>query len=114
MSKTLNIHIKGEATIYRNDTWGYPQYSVKLANQKDGEWCYDYIQVGLPKNALVNNKAQIRINDGFFTFFTRNNGENVHKIIITSFDIIDETVGDIDIPTNKEDNTVDFDTDLPW
>ena len=111
MSKSLKVHITGEGTIYRNDTWGYPQYTMKLANQKDGEWLYDYIQVGLPKNSLVNNNTQIKINDGFFTFFVKNDGSYVHKIVITSFDIVNEAVGEINIPS---DNTVNFDTDLPW
>ena len=72
MSKTLKGTFIGEAMIYRRDDWGYPQYSVKLSNQNQqtGEWEYSYMQVGLPKNALINDKTEIIINKSFFSFCT--------------------------------------------
>ena len=111
MSKTLKIHITGEATIYRNDKWGYPVYSAKLSTQKDGQWLYDYIQVGFPSGTDLPNNTEILIKDAFFSFFVKNDGTNVHKIIITSYDVVNQAVGDIDIPT---DNIISGDTDLPF
>ena len=111
MSKTLKVHITGEATIYRNDKWGYPVYSAKLSTQKDGNWAYSYIQVGLPKGKELQNGTEIKINDGFFSFYTKNDGTNEYKIIITSYDVMNQAVGDIDIPT---DNIMSSDTELPF
>lgn len=112
MSKTLKVHITGEATIYRNDKWGYPVYKAKLSSQNaDGEWDYCEIQVGLPKGKELSDGTEIKINDGFFSFFTKKDGTKEHKIIIRSYDIMNQAVGDIDVPT---DNTVNFETELPW
>lgn len=111
MSKTLKVHITGEGMIFRDDKFGYPVYSAKLSTQKDGQWEYDYIQVGFKGKADLPNNTEIKINDGFFSFFTKNDGTKVHKIIITSYEILNQSVGEIDIPTE---NVVDFDTDLPW
>lgn len=111
MSKTLKVHITGEATIYRNDKWGYPVYSAKLSTQKDGEWIYDYIQVGFSKGVDMPNNTEIKINDGFLSFFRKNNGTNEYKIIITSYDIINQSIGEINIPNNNEEN---YENDLPF
>lgn len=111
MSKTLKVHITGEATIYRTDKWGYPVYSAKLSTQKDGQWLYNYIQVSLPKGQELQNDTEIKINDGFFSFFTKNDGTNEYKIIITSYDILNQKVGDIDIPTTQD---TDYESDLPF
>ena len=112
MSKTLKGSFQGEAMIYRKDDWGYPQYSVKLANQNQqtGEWEYAYIQVGLPKNALINNKTEIIINKSFFSFYTTKDGEDKFKLIILDYELKNQSAGDINIPEN---NTVDFDFDSP-
>ena len=111
MSKTLKIHITGECTVYRNDKWVYPVYSAKLSTQRDGEWIYDYIQLGFPKGTDIPNNTEIIIKEGFFSFFTKNDGTNVHKIIITSFDIVNQAVGDIDIPTESLESS---DLELPF
>ena len=111
MSKTLKVHITGEAMIYRDDKFGYPVYSAKLSTQKNGEWEYDYIQVGFKGGADLQNNTEIKINDGFFSFFTKNDGTKVHKIIITSYDIMNQSVGNIDIPTGNELNSID---ELPF
>ena len=112
-SKCLTGEFSGNAMIYRKDDWGFPQYSVKLKNQnqKTGEWEYTYMQVSLPKGALVNDRTQIVINKAFFSFYkTANNGDKF-KLIITDFDIANQSAGEIDVPTS---DTADFDTDLPW
>lgn len=111
MSKELNLKITGEATIYRSDKFGYPLYSIKLSNQIDGVWENDFMQVSLPKGTELKNNTKIEIKHAFFSFYKKNNNEKVHKIIITSYDVMDQVVGDIDIPT---DDTVNFETDLPW
>ena len=113
MGKTLNIHITGEATVFRSDKWGYPSYSVKLSTQKEGAWEYEYMQLAFKGKVDLPNFTQIKINDGFLSFFTKSNGTKEYKIIVTSFDILNQSVGEIDIPSGT-DNVVDFDTDLPW
>lgn len=113
MSKTLKGTFIGEAMIYRRDDWGYPQYSVKLSNQNQqtGEWEYSYMQVGLPKNALINDKTEIIINKSFFSFYRTKNGDDKMKLIITDYELKNQSAGDINIPDG---NTVDFDIDSPW
>ena len=111
MSKDLNLSITGEATIYRSDKFGYPLYSIKLSNQIDGVWENDFMQVGLPKGAELQNNTKIQIKHAFFSFYKKSTNEKVHKLIVTSYDIIDQAVGDIDIPNS---DVVNFDTDLPW
>lgn len=114
MTKTLKGSFTGEAMIYKKDTdWGFPQYSVKLANQNQqtGEWEYAYMQVGLPKNALINDKTPIIINKSFFSFFRNKNGEDKFKLIILDYEIENQLAGDINI---GDENVVDFDNDLPW
>lgn len=111
MSKTLKVHITGECTVYRNDKWGYPVYSAKLSTQRDGQWIYDYIQLSFPSGTDIPNDTEILIKDGFFSFYVKNDGTNVHKIIITSFDIINQAVGDIDVPV---DNISSDPLDLPF
>lgn len=113
MSKTLKGTFIGEAMIYRKDDWGYPQYSVSLANQNQqtGEWEYTYLQVKLPSNTFINNKTEIIINKSFFSFYKTKNGDDKFKLIITDYELKNQSAGDINIP---EDNTVDFDIDSPW
>lgn len=111
MSKDLDLQIRGEATIYRTDKWGYPSYSVKLSNQFDGAWQNKFLNVGLPKDTELENKTKIKINNGFLSFYKTRSGEFLDKIIITSFDIVNDTIGDIDIPTS---NTEEYNTDLPF
>ena len=112
MSKTLKVHITGEATIYRNDKWGYPVYSAKLSTQIDGTWYYDYIQVKIPSGQELQNGTEIKINDGFFSFFSRKDGTKEKYIKIQSYNILNQAVGEIDIPTNEYvDNGGD---DLPF
>ena len=111
MSKDLDLHIKGEGTVFRDDKWGYPLYSLKLSNQFDGVWENKYINISLPKGQDVANKTKIIINDGFFTFFKTKTGDRIDKIIITSYDIAEEPVGSIDIPDTSGD---DYSDDLPF
>lgn len=113
MPKTLKVHISGECTVYRNDKWGYPVYSAKLSNNVDGQWVYDYIQIKFPRSQELKNFTEIRINDGFFSFYNKKDGTTEKCIIITSYDILNETVGNIDIPTNEE-SADSEDLDLPW
>ena len=116
MTKTLKGSFTGEAMIYKKDTdWGYPQYSVKLStkNPQTDEWEYTYMQVQLPKNALINDKTPVIINKSFFSFFRTKSGEDRFKLVILDYEIENQSAGDIDIPENA-DKTVNFDTDLPW
>lgn len=112
MSKTLKVHITGEATIYRNDKWGYPVYSAKLSTQVDGTWIYDYIQVKLPNGKELPDNTEININDGFFSFFSKKDGTKEKYIKITSYDVINQAIGEIDIPTDNLGN--DSNEDLPF
>lgn len=112
MSKTLKVHLIGEGTIYRSDKWGYPVYSAKLSSMnKDGIWEYEYIQVQLPIGNELKNDTEIKINDGFITFFTRKNGTREKCIRITDYDIANQSAGNIDIPVNINN---DSETDLPF
>lgn len=104
MSKTLRATITGEATIYRDDRWGYPVYSAKLCTQtKEGAWEYDYIQVQFPTGHQLPDKTEIKITDGFLSFFFRKNGAREKYIRVKSYDIINEPVGEINIPIGEED-----------
>ena len=112
MSKTLKAHLTGEATLYRSDKWGYPVYSIKLSSlNKDGIWEYDYIQAQLPFGQELDNNTEIKINDGFITFFSRKNGVKEKCIKILSYDVVNKLAGDIDIPVNVEEIE---DTELPF
>lgn len=113
MSKTLKVHINGECTVYRNDKWGYPMYSAKLSNNVEGQWMYDYIQLKFPKSQELQNFTEIKINDGFFSFFKKKDGTTEKSIIVTSYDIINQSVGEIDIPASDSVN-FDDDFDLPF
>ena len=113
MAKTIKVHITGECTVYRNDKWGYPVYSAKLSSNIDGQWRYDYIQLKFPRSEELKNFTEIKINDGFFSFYSKRDGTTEKCIIVTSYDILNETVGNIDIPTNDIVNS-DDDFDLPF
>ena len=107
MGKTLKATITGEATIYRTDKWGYPLYSTKLCTQnKDGVWEYDYIQVQFPVGHELPNETEIKITDGFLSFFTRKNNTKEKYIRVKSYDIVNEPAGEINIPLDE--------TDLPF
>lgn len=112
MSKELNLHIKGEATVYRNDKWGYPSYSLRLSNQFDGIWENEYINVTFPRGQEIPNKTQIAINDGFLTFYKTKDDKKIIKVVVTSYDVLDEAIGDINIP--KSSNEENFNGDLPF
>ena len=109
MAISLKLNVTGEGTVYRNDKWGYAQYSFKLSNQINGIWKHKYIQVSFPKGTVLENGTQIDIKTGFFTFYETKDGLQETKIVVTSYDIMDQSIGDIDIPTENI-----SDTDLPW
>ena len=110
MSRTLKVHINGECTVSRNDKWGYPVYSAKLSTMnKEGAWEYNFIQLQFPAGHDIPNNAEIKINDAFLTFFCRKNGTKENCIRITSYDIMNQAAGDIDIPVD-----IDADAELPF
>lgn len=98
--KEIDLHVQGEALIYRNDKFGYPSYSLKLSNNIQGRWESMYLNVGFPRGVEVPNRTNIIIKDSFLTFFKNKMGASFCKLQIVSFDISNEQLGEIDIPSN--------------
>ena len=112
MGKTLMSNVTGECNLYRDDKFGYPVYCAKLAAPtKEGAWKYAYIQIRLPSGHEVKNDTRISINKGFLSFFRKQNGTTETYIQVLSYDVLNQNIGDIDIPTNNEDEE---DTELPF
>lgn len=111
MARKLDLHITGEAVIKRADKYGFPTYTITLSNLIDGNWEYKDMQITFPKGTELKDETRVRINDAFFTFYITKDNQKFDKIIVRSFDIMNEAAGEIDIPTSIESTDS---SDLPW
>lgn len=96
------MNINGKTTIYKNQ-YGY---TTSISNKKeDGTYENMFIQVNFKKGVEVEHKTKIDVKNGFMSFYTNKNEQQILKLIITEFDIVDDsTFLTID----------DSDTDLPF
>lgn len=111
LSKFLKVNITGTCLVYRNDKWGYPVYKAKMNNGLNDHWIYADIQLEFPKDTELPNETYIKFTKAFLSFFKRRTGENGFKIIIREFDLINQNVGEINIPATIN---YDSDDDLPF
>lgn len=103
MGLTITTDDKG-IKIYRSDKVSkagnnYTTYCIKVASKdKDGNWQNAFIDVSFKKGVSVNNKADIKIKNAFYTVNSFN-GNNTLRLIITDFDVI----GNGDAPAESSD-----------
>lgn len=89
--KTIKIWVNGRD--------GKVLYSTTLSNKKqDGSYENMYIDVQIPKDAVVNNGDEVTIQRGFISFYKTKDGLPKVKIVILEV----------------EQHSFDNDTDLPF
>lgn len=87
--------------IYRKDDNYGAKYSIKLNRFNKGAWQNHYVQVQLPLETQLANETKISIKSGYLSFFPSKSGNQL-KIVITDFEVVGETVGEINIPEMNE------------
>lgn len=87
--------------IWVNGRDGKILYSTTLSNKKqDGNYENMYIDVQIPKNAVVNNGDEVTIQKGFISFYKNKDGLPKIKIVI--------------LEVEQESYSFDNDTELPF
>ena len=87
--------------IWVNGRDGKVLYSTTLSNKKqDGSYENMYIDVQIPKNAVVNNGDEVTIQKGFISFYKNKDGLPKIKIVI--------------LEVEQESYSFDNDTELPF
>jgi hypothetical protein len=91
--KTIKIWVNGRD--------GKVLYSTTLSNKKqDGSYENMYIDVQIPKNAVINNGDEVTIQKGFISFYKTKDGLPKVKIVI--------------LEVEQESYSFDNDTELPF
>jgi len=101
------MRVTGGAMIFAKDFDNGRSYSTSVGRRlQDGTYENMFIQVNFRKDVVVEDRTKIKILDGFLSFYKNKNGLCFPKIVILSF----ETVED-----NEElDNQIMSDEDLPF
>jgi len=83
------MKITGETMIFATDFENGRSYSTTIRKKVD-ENTYEkmYIQIQFRKDISLENKTRINILDGFLTFYKTKNGIATPKIVVLSFDTV--------------------------
>lgn len=76
------MNIIGKTMIYKN-TYGY-SIAISKKNQ-NGEYERMYVQIQLPKEAVIENKTIIEITNGFLSFYNTKDGLPKLKIVVMEY-----------------------------
>ena len=83
-----------ELKIWRNGYNGKMYYTTSIANKKeDGKYDNYYIDVQIPKDAVVDNGENVLVKRGFISFYRDKNGLAKLKVVILELEN-----SDLDLP----------------
>ena len=124
----MRFSIRNEkVTIFKDERGVTSAYVANKELDENGEPYYVYarIVVGFRKGVEIKNKAKIKINDGFLTFYQVDTGEfseqtgkpikrNYFKIVVMDFDVLEEGIDEPYGYSNKttENNTSEKSSEL--
>lgn len=78
----MNIQKGDKATVFKNET----RYTLGLSKKdKDGKYENGYILCKFKKDAEIENKTKIVINEAWISFYKDKNGYTVPYIFINDF-----------------------------
>lgn len=89
--------------VFRNEYKGKPSYSIGLSKKdKDGNYTNGYIKANFKEGTEINNKARIKINSAFLSFYKDDKDKTIPTIYVSDFEIVED--GEVAEETKEEKN----------
>ena len=77
--------------IFRKEYNGKPSYSIGLSKKdKDVNYTNGYIKANFKAGTEINNKARIKINSAWLSFYKDDKDKTIPTIYISDFEIVED------------------------
>lgn len=77
--------------IFRKEYKGKPSYSIGLSKKdKNDKYINGYIKANFKEGTEINNKARIKINSAFLSFYKDDKDKTIPTIYVSDFEIVED------------------------